>query len=173
MTRTLLSLTLAVFLAAPALAEHHQHEHKADAATEPAMPTPPLASTDTYTVWGKEAMPEAPAPINIAAALQKPDELLGKPARFEGRIGKVCQTKGCWMTLTDGDATARVFFGKHDFFLPKDTAGEAIVYGKLEVKTVDEKMAKHLAEDAGQDPAKVSGEQTEWRIVASSVLVKK
>lgn len=34
-------------------------------------------------------------------------------------------------------------------------------------------MAKHLAEDAGQDPAKVTGEQKEWRIVASSVLVKK
>ncbi|MCU0755891.1 MAG: DUF4920 domain-containing protein [Xanthomonadales bacterium] len=172
MTRTLLALSLALFLAAPAVAEHHQHEPKADAA-EPAMPTPPLSSTETYTVWGTEAMPEAPAPVNIAAALKEPADLLGKPARFEGRIGKVCQTKGCWMTLTDGDASARVFFGKHDFFLPKDTAGEAIVYGKLEAKTVEEKMAKHLAEDAGQDPAQVSGEQKEWRIVASSVLVKK
>lgn len=172
MIRTLLSLTVALFLAAPAVADHHQHDHKTDAAA-PAMPTPPLASTETYTVWGTEPMPEAPAPVNIAAALQSPDALLGKPARFEGRIGKVCQTKGCWMTLTDGDAAARVFFGKHDFFLPKDTAGEAVVYGKLEVKTIDEKMAKHLAEDAGQDPSKVSGEQKEWRIVASSVLVKK
>jgi len=172
MTRTLLSLTVALFLAAPAIAEHHQHDHKADAA-QPVMPTPPLASTDTYTVWGKEAMPEAPAPVNIAAALKNPADLLGKPARFEGRIGKVCQTKGCWMTLTDGDAAARVFFGKHDFFLPKDTAGDAIVYGTLEEKTVEEATAKHLAEDAGQNPATVSGAQKEWRIVASSVLVKK
>lgn len=168
MSRILLSLTVALFLATPALA----HDHKADA-TSPAMPTPPLASTDAYTVWGKEAMPEAPAPVNIAEALKNPAELLGKPARFEGRIGQVCQTKGCWMTLTDGDAAARVFFGKHDFFLPKDTVGEAIVYGKLEEKTVEEAMAKHLAEDAGQNPDAVSGAQKEWRIVASSVLVKK
>lgn len=172
MTRTLLALTTALFLAAPALAEHHQHDQKADAAA-PVMPTPPLSSTDSHTVWGTEAMPDAPAAVNIAAALQNPADLLGKPARFEGRIGQVCQTKGCWMTLTDGDAAARVFFGKHDFFLPKDTAGEAIVYGRLEEKKVEEAMAKHLAEDAGQDPAKVTGPQSEWRIVASSVLVKK
>lgn len=173
MTRLFLAVSALLFLAAPAVAEHHQHEHKGEAAAEPAMPTPPLASTDTYTVWGTEAMPEAPAPVNIAAALKEPADLLGKPARFEGRIGKVCQTKGCWMTLTDGDAAARVFFGKHDFFLPKDTAGDAIVYGTLEEKIVEEKMAKHLAEDAGQNPAEVSGAQKEWRIVASSVLVKK
>lgn len=38
--------------------------------------------------------------------------MLGKPVRFEGRISKVCQTQGCWMTLTDG---AYVSFSKHDF----------------------------------------------------------
>lgn len=172
MSRTLIALSLALLIAAPLAAHDHQHEQKADAA-EPAMPTPPIASTETYTVWGKEAMPEAPEAVNIAAALKNPAELLGKPARFEGRIGQVCQTKGCWMTLTDGDAAARVFFGKHDFFIPKDTAGEAIVYGQLEEKVVEEKMAKHLAEDAGQNPDEVSGAQKEWRIVASSVLVKK
>lgn len=172
MSRTLIALSLALLIAAPLAAHDHAHEQKTDAA-EPAMPTPPLASTETYTVWGKEAMPDAPAAINIAEALKNPADLLGKPARFEGRICQVCQTKGCWMTLTDGDATARVFFGKHDFFLPKDTVGEAVVYGKLEEKTVEEAMAKHLAEDAGQNPDDVSGARKEWRIVASSVLVRK
>lgn len=133
-------------------------------------PSTPIAHVDGMPVYGT-AMPEGDA-IGIAKALQQVDALADSAHKFEGRIAKVCQTKGCWLVLADGEHFARVMFGKHDFYIPKDTSGEAVVYGTLTTKTVDEAMAKHLTEDAGGDPDSVHGEMTEYRITATSVMLR-
>lgn len=133
------------------------------------IPSKPIAVVDGHPVYGV-AMPDGAA-IPIGSALAAVSEHAGKPGKFEGRITKVCQTKGCWLVLAEGELHARVKFGNHNFYIPKDASGNAVVYGTLEVKTLAEDVAKHLAEDAGQDPATVSGEQQEYRITATSVML--
>jgi hypothetical protein len=127
--------------------------------------TPTLSARGTQ-IYG-EAMPLG-RPLNIGEALAQSDDWRARPGKFEGRVTQVCQTKGCWLVLADGDRYARVFSG-HGFFLPKDTTGRAIVHGRLSERTIPEAFAKHLAEDSGRDPATVVGDQVEFRIDASSV----
>lgn len=133
-------------------------------------PAEPVAVVDGQPVYGA-AMPEG-AVTAIGQALAASDQYLGTPQKFSGRVAKVCQKKGCWMVLADGETHARVMFGRDDFFIPTDTTGNAVVYGTLEKKTLSAATAKHLAQDAGQDPAKVSGDTVEYTITASSVLLQ-
>lgn len=107
-------------------------------------------------------------PISIAAALSDPGHWSGRYGKFEGRVTEVCQNKGCWLVLADGDRYARVFTG-HKFFLPMNFRGEAVIYGRLGQRTLSEAFARHLAEDSGRDPDAVSGEQVEYRIDARSI----
>lgn len=147
---------LALLLAAPAFA------------TE--MPSKPVAVVDGQPVYGV-AMPDGAA-VDIKDALGNATQYTDKPAKFSGRITSVCQTKGCWLVLANGETHARVMFGKHDFYIPKDSTGNAVVYGTLAVKELDEKTAKHLAEDAGKDPTAVTGPEVEYRITATSVMLQ-
>ena len=114
-----------------------------------------------------EAMPLG-KPIAISAALVDDGHWAGRYGKFEGRVTEVCQNRGCWLVLADGDRHARVFTG-HKFFLPKDFRGEAVIYGRLGKRTLSEAFAKHLAEDGGRNPDEVSGEQVEYRIDALSI----
>lgn len=107
-------------------------------------------------------------PIGIGAALDNDSTWTGRYGKFEGRVTEVCQNRGCWLVLADGDRHARVFTG-HRFFLPRDFQGEAVVFGRLGKRTLSEAFAKHLAEDGGRDPDEVSGEQVEYRIDARSI----
>ncbi|GMU44860.1 MAG: DUF4920 domain-containing protein [Xanthomonadales bacterium] len=151
------STTLALALAFASLATL--------AADEPA----PIAVVDGKPVYGA-AMPEG-EPTPIGAALAKPEDYAGKPRKFSGRVAKVCQKKGCWMVLASGEQSARVMFGRDDFFIPKDSSGEAIVHGTLTMKAMSEAEAKHMAQDGGQDPAAVSGPRVEAQISATSVML--
>lgn len=123
------------------------------------MPLAAFAET-----WG-EAMPEGEV-RSIGAALA--GELDAAPAKYRGRIGQVCQTKGCWMILEEDGQSARVMTA-HKFFLPKDAQGVATVHGVLEAVDVEEKQAQHLAEDAGGEAEPVL---REFRIVATSISIE-
>lgn len=133
-------------------------------------PAEPVAMIDGQPVYGA-AMPDGAA-TPIATALGAADQYAGNPQKFSGRVAKVCQKKGCWMVLADGETHARVMFGRDDFFIPTDTTGNAVVYGTLEKKTISEATAKHLAKDSGQDPDKITGDSVEYTITATSVLLQ-
>jgi hypothetical protein len=129
----------------------------------------PSSVVDGHPVYGA-AMPAGTATA-IGTALTESEAYAGKAQKFSGRVTKVCQAKGCWMVLADGENHARVMFGKDDFFIPTDTSGDAVVYGTLSTKTMSEKMAKHLADDAGQDSSKIEGDTQEYQIMATSVML--
>jgi hypothetical protein len=94
----------------------------------------------------------------------------GKLVRVSGTVSAVCQKAGCWMSLQDGTAEARIFMKDHAFVVPKDIVGKrAEVEGMLRAKTVSAGFAKHLAEDGGKDPAKVEGPQQEFMVTAVGV----
>lgn len=129
----------------------------------------PIAVVDGHPVYGAQ-MPEGDA-TSIGTALSAAEKYAGTPQKFSGRVTKVCQKKGCWMVLASGEQSARVMFGKDDFFIPKNTSGDAVVHGTLILKPMSEAEAKHMAEDGGQDPSKVSGPAMEVQISATSVML--
>lgn len=105
-------------------------------------------------------------------------EILRDPAQYEdrtvllhGRISDVCQRKGCWTVIRDGDAHVRVRFEDYGFFLPKDSIGaEAWAQGSVSVVTMSEKEARHYeSESRGGDPDRIDGPVREVRFTASGV----
>ena len=93
--------------------------------------------------------------------------------QVSGTVDSVCQKAGCWMILKDGDVQARIFTKGANFYLPKTIAGQkAVVEGTLKAKVMSEKFAKHLAEDKGEDPSKVTGPSKELVMNATAVALK-
>ena len=118
------------------------------------------------TAHGKP-LPEGDA-VPVSTAIAGFDAHAGAPRRFSGRITEVCQTKGCWLMLEDNGLAARVMFGAHDFFIPKDTTGSAVVHGVLERKTLTPAQVEHFTGDSASGrPA----EPVEYRIVADGIEI--
>lgn len=94
------------------------------------------------------------------------DELIPKmtttdslAVKVSGKVGEVCQKKGCWMTLVPeqpGQPEMRVTFKDYAFFMPKDLAGKRVVvdgYAYVDVTPVD--VLRHYAEDAGKSKEEI------------------
>ncbi len=104
----------------------------------------------------------------LVAAGDRPSDVM----QVTGTIDAVCQKKGCWMVIKDGEATARVLMKNHSFAIPIGAKGkEATVEGALKVRTFSEAQVKHLEEDRGGDPSKVSGTRREYVLTASGVRI--
>ncbi|MCB9732872.1 MAG: DUF4920 domain-containing protein [Deltaproteobacteria bacterium] len=109
---------------------------------------------------------------SLSAVLTASPDGTTEAVQFTGTIDKVCQAKGCWMVVKDGDKTARIIMKDHAFSVPKDSMGKATtVEGTLTVKTFTEAQVKHLAQDGGEDPNAVQGEQKEYVVTASAVAI--
>ena len=98
------------------------------------------------TPYGKP-LPEGDT-VAVSEAIADFDAHADKPQRFSGRITEVCQAEGCWMVLEDNGKVARVMFGSHDFYIPKDSAGSAVVHGVLSRKELTAEQVAHLQEDS-------------------------
>ncbi|RMG97864.1 MAG: DUF4920 domain-containing protein [Deltaproteobacteria bacterium] len=115
------------------------------------------------------------APFSVAAAeplakVLASDPLPSTPVRVQGTVASVCQKKGCWMVLADGDVKARILMKDHAFALPTDARGKrAEVEGTIEKRTLSKAQVEHLAKDAGEDPAKAGGERVEFVLTATGV----
>ncbi len=106
-----------------------------------------MNAQDTYR--GDTITPEGA--ITVGQAIEKLGQE-GKVAniKVKGKVSAVCQKKGCWMIITDGDKEIKVVFKDYSFFVPKDIAGyEVIVEGPLFYETVSVEQRKHYAQDAG------------------------
>ncbi len=95
------------------------------------------------------------------------------PVQVTGTIDKVCKKKGCWIVLKDGETQARVLMKNYGFTVPLDCDGkQAAVEGTIKTRVFTEGQVKHLAEDGGEDPTKVSGTRTEFVITASGIRIQ-
>lgn len=100
-------------------------------------------------------------PASLEDVLTKPEA--GKVLRLEGTIERVCQNKGCWLELKQGERSIHVTFEGYSFFVPKDATHRAVALeGKLIVKEPLKERVAHLeSEGAGEAAsAKVSIEAT-------------
>jgi len=144
-----------------------------------------LASTTIV----KGALPESPGkaygqgvtltaePISLKEALQRQTELAGKDILVKAEVGQVCQSKGCWFMLKEGDAQVRVTFKDYSFFVPKDSAKQmALVQGRIFEKEISAAEARHYAKDAGQPKEEVKkiteGTKSPW-FEATGLTLKK
>lgn len=125
------------------------------------------------THWGSaETLKVAPTPLAKAVEQHKDGATVLVTAKAES----VCQSKGCWVMLTDGDLkNVRVKMKDYSFFVPKDLTGKTLVIeGVLSMTTTSEKDAKHYAKDAGaskEDIARIKGDTKSWGLLASSIRV--
>jgi hypothetical protein len=95
------------------------------------------------------------------------------PILVSGTVDSVCQKKGCWLVVKDGDAQARILMKDHAFTAPMDCKGKnVVVEGTLEARTFSEAQVKHLEKDAGKDPAAVAGERVEYVLTATGIELK-
>jgi hypothetical protein len=124
---------------------------------------------EKYASFGAEISEANAVGIDNLNGLNESDTVKMK---LKGVVSEVCQAKGCWMTLeTTAGVPLRVTFKDYGFFVPKDISGkEVIVEGMVSKSVLSEKMAKHYADDAGEeyDPSK---EYLEFGLVAEGVLV--
>lgn len=125
----------------------------------------PALATD----YGAPIAPDT-KPVPLAEVLADPEAYQGREIVVSGRIAQVCQTKGCWVMLTDGDAAARVMT-QHKYFLPKDASGEAIAVGTLTERVLDAEQAEHMTKDAGPDAEPIAPGSREWRLLAASIRI--
>ena len=113
-------LTLVVLLAATAVG----------AETESALP----AGVD----YGAGLTLEETTPLR--EVVSRPELHADRTLLVKGRIRDVCQKKGCWMVLADGEFQMRVRFADYGFFVPKDSSGkDAYVEGRAAVEEISEK----------------------------------
>ena len=49
---------------------------------------------------------------------------------------------------------------------------KAIVEGSVKIRTFTEKQVKHIEEDAGRDPSKVSGTRREYVLTATGISIE-
>jgi hypothetical protein len=88
--------------------------------TASAAVAPPSNATQTFgaAITGTEQ-------VTLAALEQAPSAYKGKTIVTSGTITAVCQERGCWMELSDGeDHDANVRMHGHSFFIPKDATGK-------------------------------------------------
>ncbi len=150
---------LVVFLAAPALAEGVTRLSE------------PVEVGDGFEVFGAP-LGEQGEPRRLAEIVAGSAKYAGQQVHATATVAQVCRKKGCFFVAQDGDAVARVTFVDYSFFVPTDSGGKDVtIVGTFNRKLVTEAQAKHFAEDAGEDPAKVVGPREEYTIVASSVVV--
>lgn len=108
-------------------------------------------------------------PLLVSECIAQSEKLNGKRVKVEGTVTSVCAKKGCWFVVRDNesDQTIRITSKGYRFFVPKDARGKhAVIEGDLHVKTLSEADAKHLAEDSGGDPSKVTGSKKEVQLAA-------
>jgi Domain of unknown function (DUF4920) len=66
-----------------------------------------------------------------------------------GTVAEVCQAKGCWMTVRDGDKDLRVEFKDYGFFVPWDSEGKAVrLQGVVQQRELSEEERAHYAAES-------------------------
>lgn len=109
----------------------------------------------------------------LSRVMAEPNRHTEDPVLVRARISEVCQRKGCWTILREGDSAVRVRFADYGFFLPKDVSGrEALVEGRVTIRTLSEREARHFAEETrGGRPEEIQGPQREIGFVATGVRI--
>ncbi|MCK4872565.1 MAG: DUF4920 domain-containing protein [Phycisphaerales bacterium] len=94
----------------------------------------------------------------------------------EGKIAEVCSGKGCWITVTDGDAELFVRFQDYGFFVPRNAQDHRMVMrGSAEEVITTVEQLQEQARNAGRTEEEIAAITEERRTVmfmADSVYIE-
>jgi hypothetical protein len=115
--------------------------------------------------------------VTYSEILAKMEGVDSLPVKVRGTVQEVCQKKGCWMNVNDGQASAEMFvqFKDYGFFMPKDISGREVImdgYAYREVTSVED--LRHFAEDEGKSKEEIEAitePREELKFMASGVLL--
>ena len=143
---SLLSLSL---LAACAGEESAEKKTEAPAVAE----APAKSSAPQY--FGEKITEDGAVPTDSLKAMMGDKTELN--CKLTGKVGAVCQKKGCWMELKNADGSAmRVTFKDYGFFMPFDAEGlTAVVDGIAKVEVTSVADLKEYAKDDGKSQADI------------------
>jgi hypothetical protein len=82
--------------------------------------------------YGKQIDENSGTMVELKALFSKTSEYVEKQIVVEGRIGQVCPTSGCWITLTDGANQLMVQF--YDFTVGLSSGTLVKVSGQLRMR---------------------------------------
>ncbi|MDP1930072.1 MAG: DUF4920 domain-containing protein [Gammaproteobacteria bacterium] len=125
-----------------------------------------------------DTMPAEGEAVSLQTAISALETGQAQEVKVMGQITEVCQAKGCWMLLVDGESYARITFKDYAFFVPTETSMQrAVVYGVLEDATLSANEAAHFAQDAGNAEARdellAAGKSIrEYSLVAAAVQLE-
>ena len=129
--------------------------------------------TGEWMNFGSAFTVEKAAPAKDVLA--DPASFAGKTVRIEGRVADVCQNKGCWLVVTEGQKSVRVTMKDYGFFVPIDSAGAtADLEGTFVEKPVDPAHEAHIASEAPHpelQPKTDNGKM--YELVATAIRIKK
>ncbi len=89
------------------------------AAPSPAAPAAP-SPTSAQRFGEPITLTETTALSDI---VRSPAQYANQTVRTEGVVSAVCQARGCWMQIADGDNRVHVRMHGHSFFVPRTSAG--------------------------------------------------
>lgn len=110
---------------------------------------------------------------SLAGALKSPEQ---KDILISGQIKKVCEQKGCWMMISEGNAEVRVTFKGYSFFVPKNSAGKNVLaQGRVVEKEESVAQQQHYLKDGGasaEEIAQVTAPKKVKTFVASGLRIQ-
>lgn len=121
--------------------------------------TPAADGVEVGGSFGADFTPEKIVSANSLLTAYSEDKIIDTlQVTLQGEVKKVCQAKGCWMTITvSNDEEMMVKFKDYGFFMPKDISGrEVVMHGMAyyQITPVDE--LRHYAEDEGKSAEEVA-----------------
>jgi hypothetical protein len=112
---------------------------------------------------------------SLGEILEHPASFSKKEVVFEATVSEVCQNKGCWMVVGDGQNKVRVDFKNYGFFVPWDSEGKKVrIQGKVYKKLIDKNVARHWAEDQKSSdvkPEEITEDREMVLVTASGVVM--
>lgn len=113
-------------------------------------------SPDGYANWNRYSASPAVMRSDAPVPISKLNYNEAGMVFVYGKVGEVCQKKGCWFLLVDGDREIRVKFKDYAFFVPMNAEGHtAVVEGWGNVNVLDVEWARHLAKEAGKPQSEI------------------
>ncbi|MFO0649507.1 MAG: DUF4920 domain-containing protein [Polyangiales bacterium] len=116
-------------------------------------PAPPAAGGSAAAQHFGEAITLTESTA-LAAIAQNPSRFSGQTVRTEGVVSAVCQSRGCWMQISDAEQRVHVRMHGHSFFVPRDSTGRrARVQGTVVGGTPNGHCEQEAAEATGHQAA--------------------
>lgn len=116
--------------------------------------------------------------VSLNEVFANPEEYAGKSVIVEGVIVRSCKMEGCWAELApsmDSEATVRVKFKDHGFFIPLKSEGfKARAEGVFSIKVLSKEEVDHLVEDGAKFSSRnEDGSVNEVSFLASGIVLEK